>query len=180
MDLFINGLEENQVITSYNFARNCDVVFSENVTLKQFENLPNETLYKIYENTNQILYINTNFQIKENDIIFCNTYLVLELFSILDNVTNLSNIKLLTNQTDHEISKKLFNKKSNCISEWYSINVSHNNEDLIPIPLGLSNDYSLKNLNFENYKNLKLKKNKKDKIYSNFQVNTNFTYRSKY
>jgi len=179
MDLFINGLEKNQVITSYNFARKCDVVFSENVTTKQFESLTNKNLYKINQSGNQILYINTNFQIKENDIIFCNTYLVLELFSMLDKVTNLSNIKLLTNQTDHEITKKLYSQKSSCISEWYSINVSHKSEDLIPIPLGLSNDYSQKNLNIEHYKKLKPKKNKKNKIYSNFQVNTNFKYRTR-
>ena len=37
MSLYINSINEDEIITSYNFARNSDVVFSEIVTKEQFD-----------------------------------------------------------------------------------------------------------------------------------------------
>ena len=56
-------------------------------------------------------------------------------------ILSLSPIRLIS-----LVTQKLFNQKPNCISEWYSINVDYEDESLIPIPLGLSNYYSPKNL----------------------------------
>jgi len=38
----INNLAKNQVITSYNFARLSDIVYSESVTVEQYEKLKND------------------------------------------------------------------------------------------------------------------------------------------
>ena len=39
MNLLINTLSEQQIITSYNFARFSDVVFSETLTHSQYEEI---------------------------------------------------------------------------------------------------------------------------------------------
>jgi hypothetical protein len=100
------------------------------------------------------------------------------LFEKLKHVSNLKNLKLITNQTDLRITKKIFRKKPECVSEWYSINVDFNNPKLIPIPLGLANEYD-KNLNVEDFKDYQIKDKKRIKnLYLNFQENTNYFHRT--
>ena len=54
------------------------------------------------------------------------------------------NIKLISNQSDRIIQNNLYRKKPSCISTWYAININVDRDDLIPIPLGLSNPFSRK------------------------------------
>ena len=175
----IKNLAKNQVIKSYNFARLSDFVYSESVTIEQYEKLKNDYTRVVLKSSDQVLYINTQFKLNENDLIFCNSNFIESLFKELNKIDNLQNLKLITNQTDRIIDKKIFNTKPKCISEWYSINVNYDHKDLIPIPLGLANDYSKKNLLYDDYKNLSVNKDKQNFIYSNFQVNTNYFHRTK-
>ena len=175
----IKNLTKNQVITSYNFARLSDIVYSELVTVEQYEELKNENTKTIFKSSDQVLYINTKFKLHENDLIFCNSNLIESLFKELNKIDNLKNLKLITNQTDKMVDEKLFNAKPKCISEWYSINVNYVHEGLIPIPLGLSNDYSRKNLLYDDYQNLTASQEKQKYIYLNFQVNTNYFHRTR-
>jgi len=139
-------LESKQILNSYNFARNSDIVFSEILTHDQFNKLNIEDYTIINKNSRFVFYKLNKFHLKENDVIFCNTDMVKSLFVLLKDVKNLKNIKLITNQTDTLIDKSLFNLKPNCIKDWYSVNVGFKSENLIPIPLGLSNNYSPKNI----------------------------------
>ena len=66
----------------------------------------------------------------------------------------------------------------NCISKWYSVNVNYKNEKLIPIPLGLANNYSPKNLLSKDFENLNFETNKIDKVYVNFNKYTNLIERN--
>jgi hypothetical protein len=177
MSLLINEIASHQVLTSYNFARISNKVFAEVVTPKQYAKLSSNNTYEIYSNSNQVLYKKKLLEIQENDIIFCNTYLIESLFKELNKIKNLTNIKIITSQTDHLITKKLFNKKPTCVSDWFSINVGYSDHSLHPIPLGLSNNYSEKNLHQNLYFNLKPNYNKRKSIYTNFQVNTNYLHR---
>ncbi len=177
MDL--KNLKNNEYISSYNFARIADNVYAESLTLNQYESIKNNNTKIISKSENQILYINTNFLIKENDVIFCNTYMIESLFKVLRDVKILTNIKLITSQTDHLITEELFRSKPLCISEWYSVNVGFVHKKLIPIPLGLVNEYSDKNLQIDDFANQKIRVDKKNIIYSNFQINTNYQHRKK-
>ena len=179
MSLYINKLNKDEIITSYNFARNSDFVYSEIVSKEQYKELKNEYTEIIEENEYSIFYMTRKINLKENDVIFCNTYFVKSLFNELKNVKNLKNLKLITNQTDQKIDRKLFNKKPKCISRWYGINIAHNSSDLISIPLGMSNDWSPKNLKKDDYELLNSTDKKIDKVYVNFEVNTNFFHRNK-
>ena len=173
MTILINDIKENQILSSYNFARNSDVVYTEMISKENFNNLSNKNLTIIYETENMIFYKNRKFKIKENDIIFCNTHFIKSLFRQLENIKDLRNIKLITHQTDIRITKKLYDTKPKCISEWYSINIDTKENNLIPLPLGVSNDYSPKNPKYREFKKIKKIESKNNKIYVNFEINTN-------
>ena len=171
-------IKPEDILNSYNFARNSDVVYSEIVTRDQFNILDLQNFKIINKTENLIFYKLTEFKLKENDVIFCNSDMLKNLFSDLKNVMNLKNLKLITNQTDTLITKKLFNLKPNCIKDWYSINVGYKSDNLIPIPLGLSNNYSPKNILVEDINFSGLTSNSKDFLYLNFSKNTNFKERT--
>ena len=144
-------ISEDDLITSYNVARKCNKVFVEAVTHDQFENVKNEHSKIISKNDILIVYKNTRLEICENDVIFCHSSFIHELFFLLKNIDNLKNIKLVTSQSDVKITKQLFKTKPKCISEWYGINIDYEHEKLFPIPLGIANNYSPKNLTYSNF-----------------------------
>jgi hypothetical protein len=115
----------NDFLSGYNFARQSDVVFSETIP----------------ENNSHRTYIVDKFELNDNDIIFCKTDNVLKLFEVLNDESEIKNIKLITHESDYPINESVFKLKPNCISKWYGINVNYKNKDLIPLPLGLANDY---------------------------------------
>jgi hypothetical protein len=166
-------------ISSYNFARCADLVYSEILTIEQFKKVNPEEIEILSKNDTAVFYKKINFTIKENDIIFTNTKLVNDLFRHLDKYSNLKNIILITNQTDDSVSRSDYLKKPECIKKWFSINVDFESNNLVPIPLGLSNEYSIKNPNFDNFVTLENKnlQSKKNGIYINYRANTNFSAR---
>ena len=178
MSLLINTLENDEIITSNNFAKNADIVFSEVVTKEYFEKIRNDKTKIIEETELYVFYVLCEFDLHENSIIFTNTYLVSVLFDLIRD-SRYRNIKIITSQTDHSINKKLFMLKPPSVSRWFSTNVNFVDINLIPIPLGLANEYSPKNLNKKNYVNLQKEKNKIEKIYVNFEQNTNYFHRFK-
>ncbi len=115
----------NDFLSGYNFARQSDVVFSETI--------PENSTYKTY--------VTDYFELNTNDIIFCKTDNVLKLFKILENENDINNIKLITHESDYEIDKNLFSLKPKCISKWYAQNVIYEHKNLVPIPIGLANEY---------------------------------------
>jgi len=91
MSLYINKLNKDEIITSYNFARNSDFVYSEIVSKEQYKELKNEYTEIIEEDEYSIFYKARKIDLKENDVIFCNTYFLKSLFNDLRNVRNLKN-----------------------------------------------------------------------------------------
>ena len=179
MDIYIKTLKSKEILTSYNFARRANKVFSEIVSVEEYDLIKNENTVIIEQDELTVFYLNRNIDLSENDIIFTNTYFVKDLFNYLKNVDNLKNLKLVTHQSDQVINKSLYSKKPKCISQWYGINIDHVDENLIPIPIGLSNNWSPKNLKLNHFANLEDSQEKLDKIYVNFEVNTNYFFRKK-
>ena len=175
---------KEEIITSNNFARNSDVVFSEFIDNREFKKLKNIDDKVILNISNGLTtYFTKKFSIKNGDIIFCKTEFIHILFKKLNenkkNVPN--NLILISSQSDIKIDKKLFKQKPKCISKWFSINVSHDDADLIPIPLGLPETRNTKNIIYEDFSYLRLKFEKKtEKIFSNFNLNTRYFHRYKY
>ncbi len=171
----------NLFITSNDFAEFANVVYSNREKYgKQNFNKDKEVI-EISNNPDfeYIIYKKLSFELKDNDVIFCHTNQINNLFYHLKRVKKIKNITLITHQTDKLISKKDFNKKPECIEKWFSVNVGYNHPNLVPIPIGIASDFSLKNLNSSDFS--KFKENnfhKKDiNLYINFRVNTNFKER---
>ena len=173
MNISKPNFQKNQVINSFNIARFADVVFSEVVSSEQYEIISNENTEIIRTEGDLVFYRTINIELFENCVIFANTVNLKNLFYYLKKVNKFKNLKLITHQTDIEIDKKLFNSKPSCISEWYSPNISFDHTNLIPIPLGVANDYSIKNLTSEFLLTDKENSIKTNKIYVNFVKNTN-------
>jgi hypothetical protein len=175
---FFSTITKETILTSYNFARSSDFVFAEEITHEQYENVKKSN-HKIVHSDHRVVYIDNELNLSENDVIFCNTNYVTLLFNSLKKC-DLKNLKLITHQTDIPINEKLFTRKPDCISEWYSINVDYLHDNLIPIPLGLGNYYSPKNLFYEKFAKKDLDQSTKvEKVYVNFKVNTNTKLRQK-
>lgn len=167
-------------INSYKFARLADFTFSEVVTKKQFEELNIFNYEILYENDSHICYQKKDINLKDNYVVFCINDSIEILFSHIKKL-NLSNLTLITNQTDEKISKYKFNKMPNQFSKWISVNVDFYHESLVAIPLGLSNGYA-KNLVFKNDEFLinqeEYLHSKENLIYLNFEKNTNIRERN--
>lgn len=172
----ISLINKDSFLTGSNFSSIADVVYAEAIDYKKINKLNKDNIETISQwNEDVVIYSIKNFTLKENQIIFCKTDFILDLFVKLKKV-KLKNIKLITHQAATPmIDKHLYKLKPKCISEWFSINVSYVHENLIPIPLGLGNEFSkvgihpddIKEVNFNN------EKNRIEKIYCNFDVNTN-------
>ena len=171
--------EREDFISSYYFARFSDVVYSEVLTKKQFKNLGINNYEILSEDDRAIFYKLNKFNLKENDVIFTNYRLINELFYHLKKANKFKNITLITNQQDEMILKNIYDKKPDCISKWFSINVAHQAKDLMVLPLGLSNEYSIKNPDADDFfKLFSSNSNKKNiSLYINYRTNTNFSAR---
>ncbi len=170
------------MFSSYNIARISDVVYSEAISLQQFEKLNIENPIILGNDGNIIFYKQRKFKIRPYDIIFTHTGNLENLFFLLKNLDKSFNLILITHQADTMITKKLFDKKPECINNWFALNVEYKNNNLIPLPLGIANDYSYKKnivskdlLHDINEKNIY---DKKVLVYVNFNENTNKKERS--
>tara|TARA_Y100001958_G_C21248719_1_gene581933 strand:- start:18230 stop:19240 length:1011 start_codon:yes stop_codon:yes gene_type:complete len=164
------------IITSKRFVEIADHVFSEVITTNDFYNLNNHENFTIFDkNEENILYQINELNIKSNSSIFCTSFMVKDLFKVLNSIKGLENLTLISHQGDDLIDKNIFKQIPNSISTWFSPNINYESENLISLPLGIAN-FNLKNLN-ENDFNSDYKKSyfldKKTKLYINFQKNTN-------
>jgi hypothetical protein len=143
----------NDFLSGYNFARQSDVIFSETIP----------------DNNTHRTYIVDNFELNDNNIIFCKIDHIGKLFNLLKNENDIKNVKVITHEGDYEANEQLFSLKPNCISKWYSVNVNYDHKNLVPIPLGIANDYATIALKYEH---LKKEGEAKKLLYINHRNNT--------
>jgi UDP-N-acetylglucosamine 2-epimerase len=77
----------------------------------------------------------TNDLLLKDSIIFCKTDFIDYLFESIKNSDK--NYILVTHHSDYPIDTFRFSKKPNNIKKWFAINVTHKDDSLITIPLGL-------------------------------------------
>lgn len=170
--------QKNQVLSSLNFIKQSDQVFSASLSQKDIDSFKFTDIKIIEKNNELITFINLNFSIKENDIIYSHADFVENLFDILKKL-EFQNIKVISSQSDRKITKILFNKKPNCVSSWYATNVIYNTDSLIPIPLGIAPYRNSKSAIIEDFIDLELQQIKQKFMYLNFNLNTNYFHRIK-
>lgn len=171
----MENIKSTEIINSFNYAVNCDVVYSGLFTQNQIDKLGKESFHISDYNKDYLKIRNQSFLLKENDLVFTSLEFIDELFHLLSPIKNLKNIKVLTHQSDRSITKEMFDTKPKCISTWFGINVDYENKNLIPIPIGLSNNHP-KNVNFEHL-NQQLNPETEKLLYLNFNIQTNAKHR---
>ena len=110
--------QKNQVLSSINFIKQSDQVFSASLSQEDLEKFNFSDIKIIEKNNELITFINLNFSVQENDIIYSHADYVESLFHILKDF-KFQNIKVISSQSDRKISKNLFKKKPKCVSNWY-------------------------------------------------------------
>ena len=167
----------SEIITPVKFMKISDIIYSGILPNEEFKQLYPGKYRKVYSNNGLTTFKILKFEIKENSIIFCHALFIDALFEHLNPITEFQNIKLITSQSDIAIDKKMYLTKPKCISEWYSTNVNHKDDKLIPIPLGIVDNMNKKNLSAENFTNEYENTGRLEKIYVNYNLNTNYFHR---
>ena len=164
------------LISNNNYARNSNYVFAETVDHETFGNLNDSSLYITDKSEDGIAYKSTIIKITDGDSIFCRTDYLDELFYLIKK-SKTKNLKLITHQTDIDISDKLEQKLPKNFIHWFGINKNTISEKVISIPIGIAGNFSDKNLQIKDFDENKIKNfdlsSKELKIYLNFQKNTN-------
>ncbi len=170
------------LISNNNYARNCDFVFAETVDYQTFESLNKDSLDIIYKNAHEITYKSKILNISDGDTIYCKTDYLRELFYLIKK-TKVKNLNLVTHQSDVSISSNSLNKLPENFSNWFTINKNLSSNKVISIPIGLAGNFSKKNLHAKDFNENRVPsfdlKNKEQKIYINFNKNTNSYERNK-
>ena len=174
----LSNFENHEFLNGQNFSSIANVIFAINV--------PNEDLfyfnlndYKIISKNNEFTGLKLrNLNIKNGDIVFCNSSYLSLFFKYLKRLKQITSITLITSQSDFSITRNVFINKPKSVTKWFATNVAYKDSCLIPIPLGLANNYSPKNIRINDLVNFKFEKIKKvDKLYVNLRKSTNYKER---
>ncbi len=169
------SIKVKEYFRSSDLAKLSDFIFSETIPLEEFNKIKTNP-FVIHSNSQTVTYINQSFSLGDGYIIFSKTDYVSILFKQLRK-SKVKNLILITHQSDNQINKVLYNKKPDAIKYWYSVNVSIEKPDLIPIPIGFANSHYVKNLNPEDYTKQNINTSREKSIYLNFNPNTNYLER---
>ena len=180
--LKISIMKQNKnlsILSGSNFSSKSDIAYSEYISREQYLKKNSTDKIIVFKEEKYLLYKLTEFELFENAIIFCNNISLKSLFKQLDEVADFNNIKLITHQTDQLIDEEIFNLKPDCISKWFSINVGYDHPDLVPLPLGLGNDFQDNQINSSDINDDYLVNNEElqPHLYLNFKESTNFKER---
>ena len=175
-----NNLIKEQYLSGQNFVKLSDVAYAANISTGLTNSIPKENITLISQNELITTYKLNNLHLKNGDVIFCSSGYLELLFYYLNKVKKIKNLTLISGQSDISVDHKLFLKKPECITKWYSVNVDHSDSVLKPIPLGLANDYSPKNIRINDFLSFKEgNPQKENKLYINLQKSTNYKEREK-
>jgi len=173
-----NKYQKDQVLSSINFIKQSDQVFSASLSQEDLEKFNFSDIKIIEKNNELITFINLNFNIQENDVIYSHADYVESLFHILKKF-KFQNIKVISSQSDRKITKNLFNQMPKCVSSWYATNVVYKTDSLTPIPLGIAPYRNSKSAIIDDFFDLDFQQTKKKFLYLNFNLNTNYFHRIK-
>ena len=170
-------VKNDQIVSSDTFSDISDIVYSRYVSKDFIEGEGFDNYEILSERGNYYLVKIKNYTLIENSIVYTNTESLSFLFEDLKQAKNLKNLILITHESDIPVTEKLYLSKPDCISKWFGINIFYENENLIPIPIGIPGKFT--NFHEKSYDvESNLIDDKNNKIYINFRDNTNNKERS--
>jgi len=174
----LKNFDNYEFLNGQNFSKIANVIFAINVPNEDLVNF-NLVDYKIISKNKEFTGIKLrNLRIQNGDIVFCNSSYLSLFFKYLNRLNEISSITLITSQSDLSITRKVFINKPASIKKWFAVNVAYKDSCLIPIPLGLANNYSPKNIRINDLVNFKFEKVEKvNKLYVNLRKSTNYKER---
>jgi len=122
------------------------------------------------------------------NIFFCKTDYILEDFETIRNINH--PVTLITGNSDYAITDNIVSVAPKNIAAWYAQNALSNSEIVHPLPIGLENklpsvrtNHGIGYFDRASEKETLLNQNNSDNlenkfIYANFNINTNYNYRS--
>jgi len=114
-----------------------------------------------------------NLNLKSNITIFSKTeYALNELFYILNNNKQYTNINVITHNSDIAINADIVKYKPSNVSNWYAINSTYEHPDIIPIPLGIANSYCNITTKINDIKKINTNNKRNNLLYVNFRQET--------
>jgi hypothetical protein len=172
-----NSIKE--ILTPNNFSKIADVIYSEFISYSEYKNKKIPEHIVIFKTKDYLFYKLINFEIKQNQTIFCNNLVLKDLFEHLSGFDQSLNLNLITHQTDELITRDFYIQKPQSINKWYSVNVEYECSDLVPLPLGLAQDFQDQYLTKDRISEVsKISKNTLEpNLYINFKISTNYKER---
>ena len=103
------------MFSSNDIAESANIIYSEVVSPKLFEQRKPKNTQFIVKNSKHVFYKLREFTVKEGDVIFTHTGNIDNLFFLLKNINKDFNLTLITHQSDTVVNKKMYSKKPSCI-----------------------------------------------------------------
>ena len=103
--VFENEYKKDEVLSSLNFIKFSDIIFSASLSNEDLESLNLNNINIIETNNEFVTFVNLEFNLKENSVIYSHTDYIEGLFEVLKDI-KFKNIKLITSQSDRKITKK--------------------------------------------------------------------------
>lgn len=170
---------KHSYINGQKFVLLADKIFIANLPVNEFKKISCKNYKVLKENNNLVTFKSKNLNLSSGDIVYCSANHVELFFHYLKQHKNLKHIILISGQSDRSINRTVFKKMPNNIIKWYSTNIDYKHKKLIPIPLGIANDYSPKNIREKDFSKFNNKSHdKSENLYINLQKNTNSSERN--
>ncbi|NDC22818.1 MAG: hypothetical protein EBZ49_01625 [Proteobacteria bacterium] len=120
----------SQLISGNSIAKLCDHIFSQTAV-----DTTSTSGYRIVKNP----WVINN--LKSNQSVFVKTDYLEEFFLLAQATKNIDNITIVTHDSDRVIDQNITNKIPPCVKRMFSINACVIDSRVIPIPIGIANDY---------------------------------------
>ena len=105
-------MENLKLVNSTNFASESNIVYSEVISLEDFEKLELKD-YSIIDNNDRFIFYKKNrITFYQNSVIFCNANMLECLFQDIKNLNQEFNFTLISSQSDRIIDRKIAKKKT--------------------------------------------------------------------
>jgi|SRR5210317_606668 hypothetical protein len=170
------------ILSGNNYANYADEIFSNILQTDRYNKIPVNKTYVVKKESNRfaeyVWYLNKELTINQSGSLIFTHFDTVGLLKKILRKNNIRNCSVIVHLSDKNMSyiKYIFYK--NFFKFIYSTNVTYSSDNLFSLPIGISNEYIKNNLSEKNFLDRDLQGEKFEKIYLNFNENTNFFHRS--